>query len=71
MKYCLHCDWYASRTDGYDAHEQSREAIDHFLDTGHAIDSMPEPSNAEPNRTPEFDAEGATRIPVTGVRDGE
>ncbi|AHG01897.1 hypothetical protein HALLA_00970 (plasmid) [Halostagnicola larsenii XH-48] len=46
MKYCLHCDWYTSKTDGRDRDNQSRKALDHFLDTGHSIetvDSSPAP----------------------------
>lgn len=40
MKYCLHCDWYASSTDGVDEHERSQAAIDHFVETGHSINSV-------------------------------
>ncbi|ADB62104.1 hypothetical protein Htur_3240 [Haloterrigena turkmenica DSM 5511] len=39
MKYCLHCDWHASATDEPSARARSRAAIDHHVETGHAVDS--------------------------------
>ncbi|RQG91781.1 hypothetical protein EA473_18435 [Natrarchaeobius chitinivorans] len=40
MKYCLHCDWYTSEIDGTDQDDQSRKAVNHFVDTGHSIDTV-------------------------------
>lgn len=42
MKYCHTCDWSVSAGDGT-KHERSREAIDHFVETGHPIDSTESP----------------------------
>lgn len=39
MKYCLHCDWSVSASDGFTAQEQSRAALEHHVETGHAVDS--------------------------------
>ncbi|WP_306052396.1 hypothetical protein [Natronococcus wangiae] len=39
MKYCLNCDWFASVEDGLTEAERSKLAIEHFVETGHAIDS--------------------------------
>ncbi|ELZ18508.1 hypothetical protein C477_10593 [Haloterrigena salina JCM 13891] len=41
MKYCLECDWVAdpgSETDALDD-ERSKAALEHFVETGHSIDS--------------------------------
>ena len=38
MKYCHDCDWFAAAEDGTER-ERSRLALEHFLETGHAIDS--------------------------------
>lgn len=40
MKYCLQCDWHVSSTDDLETTTQSRKAIDHFVETGHAIESV-------------------------------
>ncbi|OAQ52557.1 hypothetical protein HTG_13110 [Natrinema mahii] len=39
-KYCLECDWQASTADGYTEKEVSEAAIDHFVETGHTVDSL-------------------------------
>ncbi|AHF99695.1 hypothetical protein HALLA_13785 [Halostagnicola larsenii XH-48] len=39
-KYCLQCDWRINETGGYTESEASRLAIEHFVETGHAIDSL-------------------------------
>ncbi|WMT07541.1 hypothetical protein NP511_00715 [Natrinema thermotolerans] len=39
-KYCLECDWQVSTADGYTEKEVSKEAIDHFVETGHTVDSL-------------------------------
>ncbi|MCU4743738.1 hypothetical protein OB955_08765 [Halobacteria archaeon AArc-m2/3/4] len=39
MKYCLHCDWSVGESDGLTATERSREALEHHVETGHAVDS--------------------------------
>ena len=39
-KYCLECDWNASTADGNSEREVSREAIAHFVETGHTVDSL-------------------------------
>lgn len=39
MKYCHECDWAVSAADGLTEHEQSKEALEHFVETGHPIDS--------------------------------
>ena len=36
MKVCHACDWSA---DGATERERSRSAVEHFVETGHAIDS--------------------------------
>ncbi len=38
MKYCHTCDWSVSAADGT-KHERSQQAIGHFVETGHPIDS--------------------------------
>lgn len=40
VTYCLHCEWEASAADGSTAHERSKRAVDHHVETGHAIDSI-------------------------------
>jgi predicted small metal-binding protein len=39
-KYCLECDWRASTDDGDTEQEVSRKAIEHFVETGHTVDSI-------------------------------
>jgi predicted small metal-binding protein len=39
-KYCLECDWQVCTADGYTEKEVSEEAIEHFVRTGHTIDSL-------------------------------
>jgi len=39
-KYCLECGWNLSTAEGYTEREVSERAIDHFVATGHAIDSL-------------------------------
>lgn len=39
MKYCLTCDWQTSPTDEPSAAARSRKAIEHYVETGHTIDS--------------------------------
>ncbi|ELZ18899.1 hypothetical protein C478_00415 [Natrinema thermotolerans DSM 11552] len=39
MKYCLDCDWHATAADDPDQRDRSRAAIDHYVETGHTIDS--------------------------------
>ena len=39
-KYCLECDWRASTEEGYTESEVSKEAIEHFVETGHTVDSL-------------------------------
>lgn len=39
MKYCLHCDWSVNASDGFTPQERSKEALDHHVETGHAVDS--------------------------------
>jgi hypothetical protein len=57
MKYCLHYDWYMSEIDGTNRDDQSRKALDHFVDIGHSIetlDSFPIPKkNLRQQRLPE------------------
>ncbi|WP_165872035.1 hypothetical protein [Natrarchaeobius halalkaliphilus] len=38
-KYCLECHWYASTAEGDTEAEVSRRAIEHFVETGHTVDS--------------------------------
>ncbi|MCU4924641.1 hypothetical protein OB905_01395 [Halobacteria archaeon AArc-dxtr1] len=42
-KYCLECGWRASTANGVTEREVSQQAIDHFVETGHTIDSLPLP----------------------------
>ncbi|WP_187432919.1 hypothetical protein [Natronococcus pandeyae] len=39
-KYCLDCDWQLSTADGYTEEEVSKQAIEHFVETGHTVDSL-------------------------------
>lgn len=39
MKYCLDCGWRVSAADEPSQRARSRAAIEHHVDTGHAIDS--------------------------------
>lgn len=39
-KYCLECDWNVSTEDGYTERELSKKAIEHFIETGHPVDSL-------------------------------
>lgn len=39
-KYCLECDWQISTDDGYTEAEVSEKAIEHFVKTGHTVDSL-------------------------------
>lgn len=39
MKYCLDCDWHRNAADELSQRERSQAAIDHHVETGHAIDS--------------------------------
>lgn len=39
MKFCHNCDWFAAVEDGTTERERSRLALEHFLETGHSIDS--------------------------------
>lgn len=39
MKYCLNCDWFVSVSDRFTPQERSRAALEHHVETGHAVDS--------------------------------
>ncbi|WP_169330815.1 hypothetical protein [Natronobacterium gregoryi] len=39
-KYCLQCGWHATTAEGYTEREVSQEAIEHFVETGHPVDSL-------------------------------
>ncbi|QSW99691.1 hypothetical protein [Haloterrigena alkaliphila] len=39
MKFCHNCDWFAAVEDGATERERSQQALEHFLETGHSIDS--------------------------------
>ncbi|MFP8952536.1 hypothetical protein ACLI4Z_06115 [Natrialbaceae archaeon A-arb3/5] len=39
-KYCLECSWQISTAEGYTEQEVSEKAIEHFVETGHAVDSL-------------------------------
>ncbi|WP_265111857.1 hypothetical protein [Halosolutus halophilus] len=39
-KYCLECDWKISSDEGYTEREVSKKAIEHFVETGHTVDSL-------------------------------
>ena len=38
MKFCLTCDWFVDDADGTER-ERSKRALEHFVETGHSIDS--------------------------------
>ncbi|APX98459.1 hypothetical protein [Natronorubrum daqingense] len=38
MKYCLHCDWQTQ--PGIARFDQSKSAVEHFVETGHAIETV-------------------------------
>ncbi|WP_195893008.1 hypothetical protein [Halopiger djelfimassiliensis] len=38
--YCLDCGWRLSTSDGYTDTEVSERAIDHFVETGHTVESV-------------------------------
>ena len=38
MKFCHNCDWFVDAADGTER-ERSRLAVEHFVETGHSIDS--------------------------------
>ncbi|MDS0476442.1 hypothetical protein [Natrinema sp. 1APR25-10V2] len=54
MKYCLDCDWCVDSTDLPSQRARSRAAIEHHVETGHAIDSSE--SLVRPT-TPDVDGE--------------
>lgn len=60
MKYCLQCKWHVSRTETGEITERSREAIAHFVETGHPIDSAPS------DAVPIGGLENATEIEIDG-----
>lgn len=39
VHYCLDCGWRVAARDGYSAGRRSRMVVDHYVQTGHAIDS--------------------------------
>ncbi|MFB1065710.1 hypothetical protein [Natrinema sp. H-ect4] len=39
MKYCLDCDWHLNAASEPSQRDRSRAAIEHHVETGHAIDS--------------------------------
>ncbi|GAB3665889.1 hypothetical protein [Halopiger aswanensis] len=39
-KYCLECEWQISTSEGYSEKEVSEKAIEHFVETGHTVDSL-------------------------------
>ncbi len=39
-KYCLDCGWQCSSEDGHSERDVSRRAIEHFVATGHTIESL-------------------------------
>ncbi|SFC36609.1 hypothetical protein SAMN05444422_107220 [Halobiforma haloterrestris] len=39
-KYCLDCDWHAGTDEGLTEREVSKAAIEHFVETGHTVDSL-------------------------------
>ncbi|MXV61192.1 hypothetical protein GS429_03775 [Natronorubrum sp. JWXQ-INN-674] len=38
MKYCHNCDWFVGRENTTEG-ERSKAALEHFVETGHSIDS--------------------------------
>jgi len=51
--YCLECDWQVSTADGHTETEVSEKAIEHFVETGHTVDSLrlPPPVGLENSRS--------------------
>lgn len=41
-KCCLECSWAVSAEEGYTKEERSSRAVEHFLRTGHEIETVPE-----------------------------
>ncbi|QLK27455.1 hypothetical protein HYG81_07605 [Natrinema zhouii] len=39
MKYCLDCDWHLNAATEPSQHARSQAAINHYVETGHTIDS--------------------------------
>lgn len=39
-KYCLECGWQRSTAEGCTEREVSEMAIEHFVETGHTVDSV-------------------------------
>ncbi|MEY7848289.1 hypothetical protein AB7C87_03700 [Natrarchaeobius sp. A-rgal3] len=39
-KYCLECGWQVSTSDDLTEREASKMAIEHFVETGHAVESL-------------------------------
>ncbi|ELY94419.1 hypothetical protein C483_03130 [Natrialba hulunbeirensis JCM 10989] len=39
-KYCLECEWQCSTADGRTEADVSEQAIEHFVETGHTVDSF-------------------------------
>ncbi|ELY49133.1 hypothetical protein [Natronolimnohabitans innermongolicus] len=39
-KYCLECGWQASTAEGTPESEVSKAAIEHFVETGHTVESL-------------------------------
>ncbi|WP_265108121.1 hypothetical protein [Halosolutus halophilus] len=39
MKFCHDCDWFAAVEEGTTERERSKLALEHFVETGHSIDS--------------------------------
>ena len=46
--YCTDCDWSASTANGYSPTELTRQAIEHHLMSGHAIESDKANTSAKP-----------------------
>ncbi|WP_254525175.1 hypothetical protein [Natrinema caseinilyticum] len=63
MKYCLDCEWSAVRTDEPSRRARSRAEIDHYVATGHAIESN---DSTVPPTTPDVSSEGA--VPGFDIR---
>lgn len=53
--YCTTCSWSVSSTDELSRMERSKSAIDHYLETGHTIESIGVGSDrADPERSIEI-----------------
>lgn len=46
--YCLECDWNASTEDGYTGAQLSQRTIDHFVETGHSVESDDQSNRGTP-----------------------